>query len=166
LAGQRAGEQAAVPLRKQLAAVERHAGWRDRRHPVFHWLLHAVPGGGLMDLRAGIVDAETDHRPAVIPALADDIDLVAAARTVLDFPKLAVCRVDRKSLFVAMTIAPDFRLGAVAADEGIVGRRRTIGRDADHLAEMVGKVLRLVAVAEMFTQRDEQIAVAGMPDAA
>ena len=65
-----------------------------------------------------------------------------------------------------MAVAPDLRLGAGAADERIVLRHRAVGRDPDHLAEMVAEVLRLVAVGEVLAQRDEQIAVVGLRDAA
>ena len=58
-----------------------------------------------------------------------------------------------------MAVAPDLRLGAGAADERIVGRRRAVGRDADDLAEMVAEVLRLVARAEVVAEREEQVAV-------
>ena len=61
---------------------------------------------------------------------------------------------------------PDPRLGAIAPDKGIIRRRRAIWRDPDQLAEMIAEILRLVAIAEMFAQRDEQIAVVGLHDAA
>src|SRR5262249_14833195 len=105
---------------------------------------------------------ETDHRPAVILALDDDVDLVAAAWAMLDLPDIASCRVDRQALLVAMAITPDLRLGAVAADEGIVRGSRSVRRTADHFAQMIGVVRRFVAGAEMFAERDEQIAVIGL----
>src|SRR6185437_10052448 len=90
----------------------------------------------------------------------------AAARAVFDFPEIAGCRVDRETLLVAVPVAPDFRLDAVAADERIVRRHRTVGRDADHLAKMIGEILRLVAMAEMLAQRHEQVAVGTLRDTA
>src|SRR5207245_2288818 len=93
-------------------------------------------------------------------------DLVAAARAVFDLPEIAGSRVDRETLRIAVAVAPDFRLRIGAADKWIVCRRRAVGRDPDQLAEMIGKVLRLVAMAEMFAQRDKQIAVTCLHDAA
>ena len=72
-----------------------------------------------MDLRAAVVDAVADHRPAVILALADDVDLVATAGTVLDLPEFTGGRIDREPLFVAVAVAPDFRPGIAAADKRI-----------------------------------------------
>src|SRR5204863_233994 len=89
-----------------------------------------------------------------------------AARAVLDFPEIAARGIDRQPLFVAMAVAPYLRLGAIAPDKGIIRRRRAIWRDPDQLAEMIAEILRLVAIAEMFAQRDEQIAVVGLHDAA
>src|SRR5215208_4102839 len=83
---QGADEQATLPFREQLARVERHAGGRDRRHPVFNRLLHAGLLRARVNFGAAVVDAVTDHRPAVILAFVDDVDLVAAARTVLMLP--------------------------------------------------------------------------------
>ena len=44
-------------------------------------------------LGAAVVDAIADHRPAVVLALLDDVDLVAAARAVLVLPQLSARRV-------------------------------------------------------------------------
>ena len=64
-----------------------------------------------------------------------------------------------------MPVAPDFRLGAVAADERIVGRHRAVGPDANDLAQMVGEVLRLLAIGEMVAHGEEQVAVRRLRDA-
>ncbi len=70
------------------------------------------------------------------------------------------------ALRVAMAVAPDLRLGVGAAGERVACGHRTIGRDPDHLAEMIVETLRLIAEGEMLAQRDEQIAVVGLRDAA
>jgi hypothetical protein len=119
-----------------------------------------------MDRGAAVVDAVTDHRPAIVLALADDVDFIAAARAVLDFPEIAGRGVDRQSLLVAMAKTPDLGPGAIASDKGIVRRRCAIGRDPDQLAQMIAEVLRLVAIAEVFAECCEQIAVVGLHDAA
>jgi hypothetical protein len=48
----------------------------------------------------------------------------------------------------------------------IVGRRRSVWADANDLAEVIGKVLRLIARHEMFTQRDKKIIVRRLRDPA
>src|SRR5262244_578405 len=148
LAGQRADEQVAAPGRQQTAGVERHPGRRDRGHPVLERLLHALLVRALVDPGAVVVDAVADHWPAVVLAFLDDVDLVAAARPVLVLPRLAGGGMEREPLCIAVAVAPDLRLGAGAADEGIVRRRRAVGADADELAEVIADVLRLVAGGE------------------
>ena len=110
-----ADEQVALPCREQVALIERHAGGRDRRRPVLDRLLHAGLRRALVDLRAAVVDAVADHRPAVVLALLDDVDLVAAARAVLVRPQLAGRRMQRRALHIAVAVAPDFRLGVACA---------------------------------------------------
>ena len=65
------------------AGVERHARRRDRRIPVVAPAAPCRPSRALADLGARIV-AVGDDRPAVVLAGPRDVDLVAAARAVLD----------------------------------------------------------------------------------
>src|SRR5262244_406684 len=166
LAGQRADEQVAAPGRQQTAGVERHPGRRDRGHPVLERLLHALLVRALVDFGAVVVDAVADHRPAVILALLDDVDLVAAARPMLVLPQLPGHGVEREALGIAVAVAPDLRLGGRPADERIVRRDRAIGPDADDLAEIVGRILRLVAGGEMLARGQEEIVVRRQRNAA
>src|SRR5712691_1022809 len=166
LGRQRADEQVAAPGREQVAGVESHSGRRDRRHPIPDRLLHAFLLCALVNLGAAVVDAEADHRPAVVLAGLQDVDLVAAARSVLVLPDLVGRGMAGEALRVAMSVTPDFGLGARLADERIVGRHRAVGPDADDLAEMVGEVLCLVTEAEMVAHRQEQVVVGGLHDAA
>src|SRR6185436_3379731 len=87
--GQRADEQIAAPRRQQVAGVEGHARRCNRGHPIADRLLHAVLARAVVDLGAAVIDAEADDRPAVVLALVDDVDLIAAARPVLVLPQLA-----------------------------------------------------------------------------
>src|SRR3974390_1578484 len=76
---QRAVEQAVLPGWHEIAGVEGHARRRDRGRPVPHRIDHAF--GVLFagaDRRAVVIDAEADDRPAIIAALLDNVDLVAA----------------------------------------------------------------------------------------
>src|SRR5690606_14513527 len=119
--------------------------------PIINRLLHAVLVRSLADLRAGIVPAIGDDRPAVILAGLRNIDLVAAARAVFDGPELAALRMDRGALRIAVPVRPDFRPHAFLADERIALGHRAVRRDAHHLAEMTGEILRRlqrIALAE------------------
>ena len=94
----------------------------------------------LVNLCAVVVDAVADHRPPVVLALLDDVDLIAAARPVLVLPKPAGHGMERETLRIAMARAPDFWLGALPSDEGIVRRHRAIRPDPERFPEMVGKI--------------------------
>ena len=83
------------------AGVERDAARRDRRRVVDDGQLHA----GSAALGDAVLLAHRDHAPAVVLALLDDVDLVAAGRTVLRFPEQAGDRIPRQSLRIAMTVA-------------------------------------------------------------
>src|SRR5215475_12145323 len=112
LADQRADEEVATPGRQQTAGIERHPGRSDRGYPVLERLLHALLVRALVDFDAAVVDAVADHRPAVILALLDEIDLVAAARPMLVLPQLSGDGMEREPLGIAVAVAPDLRLGA------------------------------------------------------
>src|SRR5262249_23446571 len=166
LADQRAGEEVAAPGRQQTAGIERHPGWSDRGYPVLERLLHALLARALVDFGAAVVDAVADHRPAVILALLREGDLVAAAGPMLVLPQLSGHGVEREPLGIAVAVAPDLRLGRRLADEGIVRRNRAVGADADDLAEVVGKILRLVAGGEMVAGGQKQVVVRRLHNAA
>src|SRR5262249_7805837 len=109
LAGERADKDVAAPGGKQVACGEGHSGWGDRGHPVPDRLLHAFLAHALVDPGAVVVDAIADHRPAVVPATFDHVDLVAATRPVLMLPQPSGRRIEREPLRIAVAIAPDFR---------------------------------------------------------
>src|SRR4029079_4748379 len=68
LPGKRTAEHAAAPGGEQVARIERHAGGRDRWHPILDRLLHAGLLRAIVDLGAVVVDAIADHGPAVVLA--------------------------------------------------------------------------------------------------
>src|SRR5262249_16492265 len=117
-------------------------------------------------LFAAVIDAIADHRPAVVLATFGDVNLIAPARAVLVHPPFAAYRVQGAPFRIAMAVAPDFRFGARSFDEGIVRRHRTVRPNADDLAEMIAKVLRLVALTKLFTERQKQVSVLRLHDAA
>src|SRR5262249_26697646 len=104
-------------------------------------LLHALPVGTLVQLRPRIVDAVADHRPAVVGAALDDVDLIPAARAVLDDPEDAGCRVDGSRLGVAVAPAPDLGPRVWLPDERVVGGHAAVGLDANDLAPVSPKIL-------------------------
>src|SRR6185436_16687960 len=109
LAGETTHEHAGLPLREEVALIEGQAGRRDDRIPVIARLLEPLLlDNGVTDLRAGIVDAVHDHRPTVVLALLDEIQLIATARTMFSFPKPSVGR-KGQTLWGAMPHRPDFR---------------------------------------------------------
>src|SRR5690606_25875573 len=65
-------------------------------------------------------------------------------------------------LRIAMPVGPDFRQGALAIDEWIVLRDRTVPIDTDHLAEVVVEILSADAklFGEALPERHEQVTVA------
>ena len=82
------------------------------------------------------------------------IQLVAAARAVLDRPQLTA-RVECGALDVAVTVRPDLRPRPVAADEWIVARDRAVRVDPHDLADRRRQVLHPFAGVAV-TERDEQ----------
>src|SRR5207244_13363638 len=111
----------------------------DARIPAIPRLLESRRlDDGVADLRAGIVDAVHDHRPTVVLALLDQIQLIATARTMFNFPKPSIgC--EGQTLWRAMAHRPDFR----QAKRRIAGRRLAFWRDVDHLAQVFVGLLRM-----------------------
>src|SRR5262245_43542987 len=81
-------------------------------------------------------------------------------------PELAALGIERRTLHVAVAVAPDLGLRAGAFDERVVRRHRSVRCHADHLAEMVAEILRLVAKTEVIAGREKEIAVRSLHDAA
>src|ERR1700754_2120352 len=81
---------AAIPVREFVALVEHEVAWRDHRHPIDHRLdeIGTRVGGG--DGHVVVIDAVRNQWPAVVLATLDQIQLVTAARAVLEFPQPTV----------------------------------------------------------------------------
>src|SRR6185436_10245795 len=155
---ERADQQVTPPVAKRITGVEGRAGRRDDRIPVVHGGLHPRPGRSHADLRARIVDAVRDDRPAVVLPGLRLVELVAAARPVLHRPQPTL-RVEGGRLDVAMAVRPDLGPRACAPDERIVFRNRAVRIDPHDLAERVAEVLRVLAVRVPVAERDEEGAV-------
>jgi hypothetical protein len=117
---QRADQDIAAPFGKPVAVVDDETGRRDRRIPVVDRLLEPRRRRADADLAAGIVPAIADRRPAVILAGLGKIDLVAAARAVLDGDE-AAAPVEAGALNVAMADRIDLGTRPIAVRERVVG---------------------------------------------
>src|SRR5690606_31164219 len=95
-------EQSASPMWKRIPFIESDLRDRDRRREVIDRRLDAFSIWARPDGRAIVVATEADERPAVVGALANHIDLVAACGTVLSRPYLCGARVNRHTLWIAM----------------------------------------------------------------
>src|SRR5690606_7159377 len=99
-----ANEHAVLPAREQVAGVPLHPGRRDHRTPGAARLHVAVRGRGRAgDRIPAILDTVRLHGPAVVLAGADEVELVASARPMLDQPE-AVLRVERERLDVPVPV--------------------------------------------------------------
>ena len=150
-------EQAVLPGRKALGAVEGHAG--DRRGLLPHMMRRLGAGHrralGLGNRQEAVVDAVGRLRPAVVAPRPGDIDLIAAARTMFMQPEPATPGIERQPLRVAMAIGPDLRAYALAADEGVVRRHATTRLQTHQLALQLVQLLRgspLVVLAQAHVQ--------------
>ena len=104
-----------------------------------YWLLHARHRV-LLYFGAVVIDAVTDHRPAVVLALNNDIYFIATFRPMLLFPQLALS-IKCKTFGVANTIGPYLAPRPGLSDKRIVSRNGTIGLNTNNLAKRVGKIL-------------------------
>jgi hypothetical protein len=114
----------------------------------------------LADLLAAVLATVGDHGPAIVLPRLRQVDLVAAARTVLDLPQLPGIGVKGRALGIAVAIRPDLGARAGAPNERVVRRNAAVRRDADDLPEVSAEVLGLVALGISLAGRDEEIAVA------
>src|ERR1043166_2222577 len=139
-----ADEQAAPPTGKAIAVVERPARQRDGRHPVKRWLLEALARVLRVEPRSAVVAAIAGKRPSVILAGQDDVDLVAAVRSLLAGPQLSVVRVHGETELIAEPHGVDVRLESRLADVGIIRREAAVIAHAQELAGVVVAMLRSI----------------------
>src|SRR5262245_66482682 len=122
----RAYEEIALPGRKTLAGVERHARRSNRGDPDEQRILHAFLRRSLRDARPLVRPAPAHARPAVVPARKKNVDFVAAVRAVFVLPDRPGLRMQSQSQLIPMTQGKDLRLVASLADERIVRRHAPI----------------------------------------
>ena len=91
-------------------------------------------GQAVVEQLAVIVAAIADRREAIILAALDLIELVAAARLVLDDPEILRAGLEDHALRVANAHCIDSGVGGLIGEERIAPRRRAVRVDAQHLA--------------------------------
>src|SRR3546814_8523913 len=92
--------------------------------------------------KSAVIDAMGSQWPAVVLAGLRNIDLIAAAWTMLVRPELARPWIKRRSLLIAMAVRPDFRAYLRIADERVVVGNAAVGVRAYYLALQLVQVLR------------------------
>src|SRR5260221_2502298 len=119
MARQAADEAVAVPLREGFrTAVEHQVAWCDDRNPIGRRFRELGPGGGSGDRHLVVVHPVGDDGPAVVLALLDEVQLVAAARAMFDLPELTGGG-ERQAVGGADATRPGFRGREVGAGKGI-----------------------------------------------
>ena len=109
------------------------------------------------DRRAVVVFAVGARRPAVIAAFLDEVQLVAACRTVLDLPQPAI-GIEIHGENVAVAPTPDLVAGRSAIRERIACGGRSVEIEPHDGAERVRNVLRGVFLLPLSTG-DEHVAL-------
>src|SRR5690606_12745197 len=95
-------QQVTLPLGEQLACVNGQSGGRNRLLPDVDRRLEPLDDSAASYARAGVIDAARLERPAVVAARLDEVDLIAAERSMLVGPQLAGLRMDGHTLDVTM----------------------------------------------------------------
>ena len=90
-----------------------------------------------------VVHPKTHERPTVVRALANPIELIAAAQAVFRLVNHMVARVDHKALRVAVTITPHCRQRVLAIRKRIISGNFSIEQNAKYFAIRESEVLGL-----------------------
>src|SRR6185437_5978117 len=151
-----ADEDAAAPLRKLIARVERQARGGDCRNPDEKRLLDSrqilvqIAGAhgrgiakrdGATDVIAGIVIADTYDGPAIIRATLEVDELVVLLRAVFVLPDISGGGIHGHAEDIAIAHGIDLRPIAGLADEGIVLRHAAVAVEAQDLTIIAAGIL-------------------------
>ena len=142
LTRQAAGEEAAAPTGKLVAAVKGEPGGGNDRRPLHDGIFHSGGGCLVADGCPAVVDAVRHSRPTVVGAFTDEIEFVPAARSVFGRPESSVCRIVNQALRVARSQGPNGGHGSRRVDKGIVGRDSSIIANAVDFPRDLAEVLR------------------------
>src|SRR5690606_20021959 len=115
-----------------------------RRHPEHDRVLDTV-GAELLRLpRAAVIAAEADHRPAVVAARDQQVDLVASVRPHLDLVDRAGRRMHGEAGRRSMAEREDLRTVVRTADERVVVGDRAVVVEPQYLAAERIRILRVL----------------------
>ena len=119
-AGKSANKDAVLPIRQLIARIEHHSGQCDGRCPVVDRLLHAVFSRlAAVDQIAVVLTTVADNGKTVVLARMNDVELIAAARLVLDRPQFAGRRVQRGALLIAKADGVERGIGIGCVRNGL-----------------------------------------------
>ena len=152
---QAADKGVTLPVAEALAHVERQTAWRNAGRPVQPRILHArrrraceYRPESVAGPFSAVGPSVGDHWPAVIPAGFHDVDLIPAQRAVIDAPQRPCAGMHRHPRRIAYAEGIDFGVVARLVDERIVGGHGAIVVEAQNLARVRGRVLRLPGAAD------------------
>src|SRR6267154_2342370 len=153
---QRPNKKIAPPRWKLITAIHRESRRRDRRRPIDQRLLEPRALRIRRNIGTGIVHAISDDRPTIVPARHDDVQFIAAARTMLCFVQPPTLYIEDQALLVAMAPSVDFRTDGSLSDEWIILRHAAVSVQADNLPEIGRQVLRFLAIFESFADGERE----------
>src|SRR6202034_602955 len=90
----RTHEDVVLPVRKTVAGINGHSSHGDGWYPHYQRRLHAFPRRALRNPWAGVVAPKADHRPTVVAAGKNDVDLIATVGAIFVVPQSAGLRMD------------------------------------------------------------------------
>ncbi len=153
LGGHRADKEIALPIGEEVARVEHHSRWRDRRHPVIDRLLdafharRAVSNGHVLPairLSRVVLLPVGDVGPSVVPPRPDDVDLVAALGAVINGPQLPCLRVNRGAFRILEAVRIGLAQDGRPGEPRVVLRDRAVAVDANGTPGEVAADVRIV----------------------
>jgi hypothetical protein len=150
-AAKRSDEQAAAKFREGCSAIEVCVARANRRRELKQRRDHAV-------VRVAMVD----DRPAVVVALLNPVDLVAAERAVLRFDQPVGAGLEVDALRIAMAVCPDLRVRGPVLREGIVERGLCWGSPARNIQ---AQDLAISCVELLRTRRFVRVTGGGVEEA-
>ena len=134
-----------MPARIAIAGVEHQSARRLGGCPVDQRVDHPGTTGLVGDARPPVFHAVSDLGPTIVLAGLDQVELVAAAGTVLVGPDVSARGIQGKTLDIAVAVAVDLGSRTLSIDDGVVGMRASILGQPQDLAEVRFDALRLIA---------------------
>src|SRR3990167_3526648 len=102
--------------------------------------------------------SDSGARAAIVAAALGAVDLVAAARAVLEVPQLTV-EVELEAEQVAVAVRPDFAADPAALGERIARGGGAVEVESQHFAEVGAEVLRRFPLHPLAARQEQVLAV-------